>query len=362
MIPSLHGHPERARCSQIHIRFPRLRQTVRGLVTLALSISVVLVTTGSEAGAQSGPSVPAGFHTAVLASGLYQPTALAVGPDHRVYIAQENGVVDVESTVGVQTIASGFGVILGLTWHAHQLYVSSTGEIAVLTPSRKYSQWTTKVIVTGLPYGKHQNDGLAFRGSWMYVGIGSTCNACAETDPRSATIMRFHTDGTHGQIYATGLRNPFGLAVRPSNGKIYATDNGRDDFGNTVPDELNLIVRHGKYGWPSCWGRHLGTNCAGTIEPVALFEPHSSADGIVFYSGSKFGNAYNGDAFVAEWGDLVNNLGTGHIVKFVHFGSKHISVGTFATGLVHPIAVAVSPSGSLLIADWGTGIVWRVFR
>ena len=147
--------------------------------------------------------------------------------------------------------------------------------------------------------------------------------------------MRFHDDGSHAQVYARGLRNPFGLAVRPADHTLYATDNGRDDFGDTVPDEFNRIVKGGKYGWPNCWGRHQGADYAGTIAPVALFEPHSSADGLVFYPGTKFGGAYAGDGFVAEWGDLIDNLGTGHIVKFIHFGAK-VTVGTFATGFVIP--------------------------
>jgi glucose/arabinose dehydrogenase len=63
---------------------------------------------------------------------------------------------------------------------------------------------------------------------------------------------------------------------------------------------------------------------------------------------------------VAEWGDDVTSLGTGHRVKDVHFAGKRVTVSDFATGLSHPVAVAVAPDSSLLIADWGTGIIWRV--
>jgi glucose/arabinose dehydrogenase len=258
------------------------------------------------------------------------------------------------------TIASGFNVPLGLAWHNRTLYVSAMGTVSTLTPSANFSRFTQRVIVHGLPTGRHQNDGMVFRGTWMYLGVGSTCNACVEADSRSATIMRFHLNGTGGQVYARGLRNPYGLAFQPGTGQLYATDNGRDDFGDSVPDELNKIVQGGRYGWPNCWGRGGGSGCAGTIAPVALFEPHSSADGLVFYTGSTFAKRYRGDAFVAEWGDSVNNLGTGQIVKRVHFVRGRATVSTFATGFSHPLALAIAPDSSLLVADWGTGIIWRI--
>lgn len=306
------------------------------------------------------PQLPAGFHAGIYVRGLTTPTALAVGPDGRLYVAQENRLIVAIGGNGGTTIASGFGVPLGLAWNGGVLYVSSTGRVSTLTPTRGYRSFRPRVIVRGLPTGKHQNDGMAFRGGWMYLGVGSTCNACRERDGRSASIMRFHLDGSHAQVYAHGLRNPYGLAFRPGTAQLYATDNGRDDYGNTVPDELNRIVQGGRYGWPVCWGNGGGSNCRGTIGPVATFEPHASADGLVFYTGRNFPQSYRGDAFVAEWGDSVNSLGTGQRVKRVHFAGQRIIVSDFATGLVHPLAVAVGPSGALLVADFGSGIVWSI--
>jgi glucose/arabinose dehydrogenase len=323
------------------------------------AVCLLSALTLSPARAQSALSLPSGFHASISASGLSNPTALAVGPDRRLYVAQLNGVI-LAIGGGTSTIASGFNTPLGLAWHGHTLYVSSTGKVTTLTPSKGYRSFRSRTIISGLPTGRHQNDELTFRGSWMYLGVGSTCNACVESDRRSATIMRFHLDGSHAQIYARGLRNPFGIAVRSPTGQLYATDNGRDDYDDSVPDELNLIAQEGNYGWPDCWGNGRGTNCRGTRAPVALFEPHSSADGLLFYAGRTFPKRYRGDAFVAEWGDSVNNLGTGHIVKDVHFAGKRVAVSTFATGFSNPIALALAPDSSLLVADYGSGIVWRI--
>jgi glucose/arabinose dehydrogenase len=323
---------------------------------LAAALSL-LFPHAAPAHAQTGLSLPAGFHATVDASGFSGPTALSMGPDGRLYVGQQNGAI---IAVGLGVVAAVPGTLLGLAWHSGKLYASSTGEITALTPARGYRSFSRRVIVSGLPTGRHQNDGLAFHGSWLYVGVGSTCNACAEADPRSATIMRFHLDGSHGQIFARGLRNPYGLAFRPGTSDLYATDNGRDDFDDSVPDELNRIVQGGNYGWPNCWGSGGGSGCAGTRGPVASLPPHASADGLTFYNGKTFPRAYRGDAFIAEYGDTVNYLGTGHVVQRVHFAGGRAGVSTFIGGMSHPLAVMVARDGSLLVADFGTGIIWRI--
>jgi glucose/arabinose dehydrogenase len=349
----------RARAQQV-ARDEEMR--IRAVMTVA-AVSVSVVAAGFlplRVGAQAALSLPAGFHASVYAQGLTNPTALAIGPDGRVYVAEQDGTIVAAGRNGITAVASGFGTPLGLAWHGHTLFVSSTGRISTLTPSKNYGSFSVRVIVSGLPTGKHQNDGIAFQGSWMYVGVGSTCNACIEFDRRSATIMRFHLDGSHAQVYARGLRNAYGLAFQPATGRLYATDNGRDDYGDSVPDELNRIVQGGNYGWPDCWGDGGGSNCRGTIAPTALLEPHASADGLLFYAGHTFPARYRGDAFIAEWGDDVDSLGTGRKLKDVHFAGNRVTVSDFATGFAHPLALALATDSSLLVADWGTGIIWRI--
>ena len=86
---------------------------------------------------------------------------------------------------------------------------------------------------------------------WLYLSQGSTCNVCIEKDPRRATMMRMHADGTQAEIYATGLRNSVGFDWAPWDGALYATENGRDLLGDDFPpDELNRIEPGRFYGWP----------------------------------------------------------------------------------------------------------------
>ncbi|MGI8825733.1 MAG: PQQ-dependent sugar dehydrogenase [Chloroflexota bacterium] len=335
-----------------------LRLLIRLLIALLLAALAVPKAQTLALGA--GVIVPPGFRVDLYAGGLTSPTAMSFGPDKRLYVSQADGHILAIGNHRIVRVASGFATPLGLTWYGRRLFVSSTGTVSTLTPSRGFSRFARRDIITGLPTGRHQNDGLVFHGGWIYLGVGSTCDACRERNPRSATIMRFRPDGTRGQIYAHGLRNPYGLAIQPGTGRLYATDNGRDDHDDQVPDELNRIVPGGRYAFPSCWGNGGGTGCRGTIAPVALFEPHSSADGLCFYSGRTFPARYRGDAFVAEWGATVGAAATGHRVKDVHFSSNRVTTSDFATGLQHPLAVVNARDGSLLIADYGTGIIWHV--
>lgn len=310
--------------------------------------------------AQTGPNLPAGFRSDVYVSGLNSPTAMAFGPDLKLYAAQQGGQILAIGSGRVVTVASGFNTPLGLAWHNHKLYVSSMGRVSTLTPSNGFRSFHRHDIVTGLPVGRHQNDGMAFNRGWMYLGVGTTCDACAESDRRSGTIMRFYGNGTHAQIFARGLRNPYGLAFQPHTNQLYVDDNGRDDHDDQVPDELNLVVRGGNYGWPNCWGNGLGSNCRGTIPPVASLPAHAAVTGLCFYTGRAFPARFRGNAFIAEWGATIGAAYTGHVVQDARFVGNRVVVSNFATGLSHPSAVIPARDGSLLISDYGTGIIWHV--
>ena len=108
-------------------------------------------------------------------------------------------------------------------------------------------------IVNDLPdSGQHPNRTIAMGPDRMlYVSVGSTCNACEESSPESATILRVKPDGTSRTIFASGLRNMIGFAWHPETGKLYGMDHGTDWMGDERPsEELNVIEQGKKYGWP----------------------------------------------------------------------------------------------------------------
>ena len=306
-------------------------------------------------------------------TGLTAPTSMAFAPDGTLYVSQENGIilamVDTDSDGQADlagSIARGFVAPLGLAFHEGSLYVSSrTGKVTVFRDVDGDGQVDKlEEVISGLPNGIHQNNGLAFGPDGkLYLTLGSTCNACIESDERSATIMRFNVDGTGGEVYARGLRNVYDIAFHPIDGTLFGADNGRDEESLNVPEELNLIVEGGEYGWPDCWGAAGGTNCDGTIAPVVELEARSSADGMAFYTGEMFPPEYRNNLFIAMWGSHSGLFGRKVVrVELTPRGDGYTAqVSEFALGTDRPLDLVVAPDGALLVADYGTGVIYRIY-
>jgi glucose/arabinose dehydrogenase len=291
--------------------------------------------------------VPHGYQVATWATGLRHPTALAFGPDRRLYVSEDVGkIVSVtQGTTRPRLFATRLTVPLGLLWRKQTLYVSERGRVERLS-----LEGATQTVLSGLPHGLHQQDALvAGPDGRLYLGSGSTCDSCVESDARSAAVLSFRPDGSDLRVVARGLRNPYGLVFVGQT--LYATINGKDKLGDSEPAELVVrVTPHADFGWPDCWPsyalRRLIGACSGVTPPVAYLEPHSSADGIAYW---------RGDLFVAEWGEYLHH---NHGRRIVRIRRGHVT--TFATGFDHPLALAVDPSGGLLVADWGRGVIYEI--
>ncbi len=291
--------------------------------------------------------VPHGYTVATYASGLEHPTALAFGPDRRLYVSEDVGKI-VSVTHGsrrARPFAARLVVPLGLLWRDRTLYVSESGRVETIALGGR-----RRTILSGLPYGRHQQDAIvAGPDGRLYLGSGSTCDSCVEHDRRSAAILSFRPDGSELRVVASDLRNPYGLVFVGRT--LYATVNGKDSLGDGEPAEMVVRVTSGAdYGWPDCWPsyalRKLIGACDGVTPPVAYLEPHSSADGIA---------SWRGDLFVAEWGEYLHSNHGRRVVRI-----ERGRVTTFATGFDHPLALALDPSGGLVVADWGRGVIYEI--
>nr|MBA2568858.1 PQQ-dependent sugar dehydrogenase [Actinomycetota bacterium] len=316
-------------------------------------------------------NLPPGFRIETYASGLESPTALAWGPDGQLYATQESGSIIVvpRSSRRPRVLARGLRTPLGLTWKGQLLFVSHQGRLErfALRGGRLRSR---RVLLRGLPFGRHQQDNVVVgRDGLLYLGSGSTCDACRERDPRSATILSLRPDGTDLRVVARGLRNPFGLAVHPRSGRLYASVNEQDELGTATrpePAETVVVVRRGAfYGWPRCWPsyrrQHMVGRCRGVTPPAAYLEPHSSADGIAFYTGGSFPTKYRRDLFVALWGQYNSERHGRRIVRIdLRPDGRARRVIEFADGFDHPLALLVDREGGLLVADWGRGVIYRI--
>jgi glucose/arabinose dehydrogenase len=315
--------------------------------------------------------VPPGFRVETFASGLSQPTAMAYGPDNRIYVTQTGGsLVRIRrGTRQPRVLVRGLRTPLGLAWRGHELFVSEQGRLERLT-LRQGRLVGRRVIVKGIPFGRHQQDNVVLGPNGrLFWGSGSTCDACRERDPRNAAVLSLRPDGGDLRIRARGLRNPYGLAFQPKTGRLYASVNGQDELdkpGDPEPAEMAVVVKRGAfYGWPRCWpnARTLGLSgsCRGVTKPAAYLEPHSSADGLAFYTGRSFPRAYRGDLFVAEWGEYLSERFGRRVVRVqLRPDGSARSVTSFASGFAHPLALLVDRRGGLLVADWGRGTVYRI--
>ena len=291
--------------------------------------------------------VPPGYAVTTLATGLTHPTAMAFGPDRRLYVAQDVGTVVRIERGRPLVFARRLDVPLGLLWRGRTLYVSQRGRVDALGLGGG-----RRTVLSGLPYGRHQQDAIVSGPDGrLYLGSGSTCDVCRERDRRSAAILSFRRDGSDLRVVATGLRNPYGLVFHGRT--LYATVNNQDDLGDSEPAESVVLVRPGRdFGWPRChpsWRtRRLVGDCRGVTPPVAYLEPHSSADGIVSWRGSLV---------VSTWGEYVSHAHGRYVVRI-----RNGHVQRFASGFDHPLALAVDPAGALLVADWGRGVVYRITK
>jgi glucose/arabinose dehydrogenase len=319
----------------------------------ASCLVLCLVLTGA-AGAAPSIKVPSGYRVEVFAQGLERPTALALGPGGSLYVTQEGGaVVRVErGSRRPKVILRGFRTPLGLIWHDGALVVSAQGTLWRVRGGQRAP------IVSRLPFGLHQQDNVVSHRGRLYFGSGSTCDVCRERSRLSAAVLSVGLDGRRLQVVARGMRNPYGLAVDPATGRLYASVNGQDKLGDREPAETVVEVAPGRhFGWPRCWPsnrrKRLVGRCRGVTAPVAYLEPHSAPAGMAFWRGALY---------VAEWGEYLKRTHGRKLSRVVLRKGRPAAVTTFATGFQHPIAALVDRSGALLVADHGRGVVYRISR
>jgi len=323
-----------------------------------------------------GAELPPGFSIVKFAE-VYRPTSFAFDARGRLYITSFDGNVYLlddsilDGRADSQSVfASGYNIPLGITVQPStgEVFVSHQGGITILSDSNGDGKAdTSQVLVDNLPTDRHQNDNLKFGpDGWLYMGLGSTCDACTELNPESATILRFNIETGASEIFASGLRNPYDIAFYPLTGDLFATDNGRDDLGMDAPfEELNHIIQNGDYGFPNCWNEQNQPGCENTIPAVVFFEPHSSVDGLDFYAGTSFPPEYRNNAFVSVFGSwLKPNVQTGiQRVVLTQQGDTYAGEANwfirFSEGVM-PLPLLFGPDDALYVGDYINSVIYRI--
>ncbi|WP_243404074.1 PQQ-dependent sugar dehydrogenase [Zavarzinia aquatilis] len=342
------------------------------------------------------PQVPPGFVVSVFADGFDHARALVVAPDGAVLLAQSRpGVVtrlvdgDKDGRAEARgDIVTGLDLPHGLAFQGDQLFVGDAYGVWQLDYAGGAGGKPRRITAEGAfgETGGHWTRNIAFSadGADLFVAIGSESNIAEEAPPR-ATIQRFAARGGAGTTFATGLRNPVGLAVNPVTGVLWTVVNERDGLGDELaPDYLASVVEGGFYGWPYAYvgipdprfGDRRPDLVAASRLPEVLFRSHSAPLGLVFYTGTAFPPEYRGDAFIALHGSWNAGSPRGYQVARVDF-DKGVPVANeyqvFVDGFRgdtgegkraevwgRPAGLAVAADGALLVADDVANVIWRI--
>ncbi|MDQ6693467.1 MAG: PQQ-dependent sugar dehydrogenase [Chloroflexota bacterium] len=347
------------------------------LLSSTLFLGMASLPSASAAPVTSLPQVPAGFTVQVFATGLNVPRFLSFSPEGDLYAADmgsgtvavlpdrnHDGVAD-----SVVSFASGFASPNNVAFHGGSVYVGELGRIWKLSDTNgDLVADTRSVVVDNLPSdGRHRTKTVEFGPDGkLYINVGSYSDDAPEGASR-ATIWQYNADGTSGKVFSSGLRNTVGFGWDPVGGAMWGVDNGADDLGrNLPPDELNLLVKGGNYGFPYCTGNRQpnpkvpGGNCANTIAPTVTFPAHAAPLGMAFYNASSFPQAYWGGLFVAQHSI---QYAEARAIVFVPFknGKPSGAPQTFSSTGVSWLGLAVDPyDGSLFASQDKTGTIYKI--
>ena len=283
---------------------------------------------------------------------------------------------------------TGLNSPIGMALAGDSFYVANTDGV-VRFPYAGADQITTNgETIADLPAGPvnlHwvKNIVASPDGAHLYASVGSNSNLGErgmEHEDGRAAIHEIDLATDTSRLFATGLRNPVGLAFHPESGALWTTVNERDELGSDlVPDYMTTVKNGGFYGWPySYYGTHLDPRArpqrpdlvAKAIVPDYALGPHTASLGLAFYDGDLFPERYRGGAFIGQHGSWNRNPPSGYKVIFVPFEGGRASgkPEDILTGFLsedgdaygRPVGVAVDKSGALLVADDVGNTVWRV--
>ena len=289
----------------------------------------------------------------VLREGLNAPFGMALAGD-RLYVANSDALVSFPYAAGDTHITA------------------AARTVAALPAGRINHHWTKNVIAS--------RDGTK-----LYVAVGSNSNVAErgmhEEEGRAAIWEVDARTGAH-RIFASGLRNPVGLAWVPETGALWVAVNERDELGSDlVPDYMTSVRDGGFYGWPySYFGRHVDDRVkpgrpdlvAAAVVPDYALGPHTASLGLAYARGTALPDRFQHGMFVGQHGSWNRKPPSGYRVVFVPFGdgrpagppvdvlTDFLSAEGDARG--RPVGVAVDARGALLVADDVGNVVWRVVR
>ena len=288
----------------------------------------------------------------VLLDGLNSPFGMEL-VGNNLYVANSDAVLRFPYTVG-------------------ETHITAPGTKVVDLPAGTINHHWTKNLIASRD------------GKKLYVTVGSNSNVAERgmaVEAERAAIWEVDIkNGTH-RIFASGLRNPIGLAWEPGSGALWTVVNERDELGSDlVPDYLTSVRDGGFYGWPySYYGQHVDERVsppqpelvARAIPPDYALGSHTAPLGLAFSAGTTLPATFSNGMFIGQHGSWNRRPHSGYKVIFVPFAngkptgeapvdvlSGFLSEEGDAFG--RPVGVVLDRRGALLVANDVGNVVWRV--
>ncbi len=296
-----------------------------------------------------------------------------------------DGIAD-ERSVFLDGLNSPFGMALV----GNDFYVANTDAVLRFP----YTSGDTKITTPGVkimdlpagPLNHHWTKNIlaSYDGTRLYVTVGSNSNVAEngmDKEDGRAAIWELDLATGNKRIFASGLRNPNGLAWEADSGALWTSVNERDELGSDlVPDYMTSVQDGGFYGWPySYFGQHVDTRVnpprpdlvVKAISPDYALGPHTASLGLTSAQGTNLPAKFQRGMFVGQHGSWNRKPHSGYKVIFVPFsGGKPTAepVVDLLTGFItedgnalgRPVGVALDKTGALLVADDVGNIIWRV--
>jgi glucose/arabinose dehydrogenase len=389
-------------------------------------IPLVHVVTAKGWAADATPTAAEGTAVTAFARGLDHPRWLHVLPNGDVLVAETNAPPRPEDAKGIKgwffkryqkkaggavpsanrisllrdqdgdgvaetrhVFLSGLNSPFGMALAGGVLYVANTDAVVAFP----YREGQTAIEGTGarivdLPAGAinhHWTKSLTASpdGSKLYVGVGSNSNVAERgmaNEEGRAAVWEVDPQARRHRVFASGLRNPVGLAWEPDRGALWVAVNERDELGSDlVPDYMTSVREGGFYGWPySYYGQHLDGRVkpprpdlvATALAPDYALGSHTASLGLAYSGSSSLPERFRGGMFVGQHGSWNRKPRSGYKVIFVPFtaGMPSGEPVDVLTGFVNeageamgrPVGVAIDGRGALLVADDVGNAVWRV--
>ena len=295
-----------------------------------------------------------------------------------------DGVADERSV-----LLSGLNSPFGMALVGNTLYVANTDAVMKFPfnvgDTRITAAGSILVELPGGPINHHWTKNLIANtdGSKLYVTTGSNSNVAERGMPAEegrAAIWEVDTRTGAHRIFASGLRNPNGMAWEPVTGALWTVVNERDEIGSDlVPDYMTSVKDGAFYGWPySYYGQHVDERVkppnpelvAKAIPPDYALGPHTASLGLTTSAGASLPAPFTHGMFIGQHGSWNRKPHSGYKVIYVPFdnGRPAGAPVDVLTGFLsedgkargRPVGVALDKQGALLVADDVGNVVWRV--